>query len=43
MYFIDTPTKKVTQYKYNLSTGDIEFEKYIIEIDGPVDGLMECV
>jgi sugar lactone lactonase YvrE len=34
MYFIDTPTKKVSQYKYNLNTGDIEFEKYIIEIDG---------
>lgn len=35
MYFIDTPTKKVAQYKYNLNTGDIIFEKYIIEIDGP--------
>ena len=34
MYFIDTPTKKVAQYEYNLSTGDIEFEKYIIDIDG---------
>ena len=35
MYFIDTPTKKVAQYKYNLETGDIEFENHIIEIDGP--------
>jgi sugar lactone lactonase YvrE len=35
MYFIDTPTKKVAQYKYNLNTGGILFEKYIIEIDGP--------
>jgi len=34
MYFIDTPTKKVAQYKYNLTTGDIEFEKYIVNIDG---------
>jgi sugar lactone lactonase YvrE len=34
MYFIDTPTKKVGQYSYNLDTGDISFEKYIIEIDG---------
>jgi sugar lactone lactonase YvrE len=34
MYFIDTPTKKVAQYKYNLTTGDILFEKYIIDIDG---------
>jgi sugar lactone lactonase YvrE len=35
MYFIDTPTKKVAQYKYNLDTGDILFEKYIVDIDGP--------
>jgi sugar lactone lactonase YvrE len=34
MYFIDTPTKKVAQYKYDLNTGDIEFEKYIVDIDG---------
>lgn len=34
MYFIDTPTKKVAQYNYNLETGDISFEKYIINIDG---------
>lgn len=34
MYFIDTPTKKVAQYKYDLLSGDILFEKYIINIDG---------
>jgi len=34
MYFIDTPTKKVAQYKYDLNTGNVLFEKYIIEIDG---------
>jgi len=34
MYFIDTPTKKVAQYSYDLETGDIGFEKYIVEIDG---------
>lgn len=34
MYFIDTPSKKVAQYKYDSNTGDIEFEKYIIDIDG---------
>jgi sugar lactone lactonase YvrE len=34
MYFIDTPTKKIAQYKYDLNTGDIEFEKYIVDIDG---------
>jgi sugar lactone lactonase YvrE len=35
MYFIDTPTKKVAQFKYDIETGDILFEKYIVEIDGP--------
>ena len=34
MYFIDTPTKKVAQYSYDLNTGDIIFDKYIVEIDG---------
>jgi sugar lactone lactonase YvrE len=35
MYFIDTPTKKVAQYKYNTNTGDLIFDKYIVNIDGP--------
>ncbi len=34
MYFIDTPTKKVAQYRYDIYNGDVLFEKYIIEIDG---------
>ena len=34
MYFIDTPTKKVAQYEYNLDTGDVVFEKHIVNIDG---------
>jgi sugar lactone lactonase YvrE len=34
MYFIDTPTKKVSQYLYDIDTGEIEFEKHIIDIDG---------
>jgi len=34
MYFIDTPTKKVAQYTYDLETGDISFDKHIVEIDG---------
>lgn len=34
MYFIDTPTKKVAQYQYNLNNGDILFEKYIVNING---------
>lgn len=43
MYFIDTLTKKVGQYNYNIETGDAQFGKYIIEIDEPhwPDGL--CV
>jgi len=32
MYFIDSPTKKVNQYEYNLNTGEIIFEKHIVEI-----------
>lgn len=35
MYFIDTVSKRVAQYKYDIRTGDITFEKYIIELDGP--------
>lgn len=34
MYFIDSPTKKVNQYKYDLSTGNMEFEKHIVNIEG---------
>lgn len=34
MYFIDTPTKKVAQYSYDLSRGDLVFEKHIAEVDG---------
>jgi sugar lactone lactonase YvrE len=34
MYFIDTPTKKVAQYQYDLNTGEMSFEKYIVDIDG---------
>jgi len=35
MYFIDTPTKKVAQYSYDIDTGDIIFDRYVIKIDGP--------
>jgi sugar lactone lactonase YvrE len=34
MYFIDTPTKKVAQYSYDLNTGGIVFDKFIVDIDG---------
>ncbi|MEM7452741.1 MAG: SMP-30/gluconolactonase/LRE family protein [Planctomycetota bacterium] len=35
MFFIDTPTKKVGAYKYNIETGEAEFDAYIVEIEGP--------
>ncbi len=43
LYFIDTPSKKVARYRYDLESGHAEFESYIIELDGPglPDGL--CV
>lgn len=34
LYFIDTPTKKVAKYSYDLQTGDVEFESYVIEFKG---------
>lgn len=41
MYYIDTPTKKVGKYAYDLEKGTATFEKYVIEItDGSVpDGM----
>lgn len=34
LYFIDTPTKKVGRYAYDVRTGNCKFEKYVVEIDG---------
>lgn len=34
LYFIDTPTKKVAKYNYNLKNGEIEFDSYVIEFKG---------
>ena len=34
LYFIDTPTKKVGRYEYNINTGNCKFDKYVIEITG---------
>lgn len=34
LYFIDTPTKKVARYFYDLKTGELEFESYVIELKG---------
>ncbi|MET7030255.1 SMP-30/gluconolactonase/LRE family protein [Sediminicola luteus] len=41
LYFIDTPTKKVARYSYDLSTGDVEFELNVIEFkgEGSPDGM----
>jgi sugar lactone lactonase YvrE len=43
LYFIDTPTRKVAEYVYDIDTGNVFFHKYVIEIPGPglPDGL--CV
>ncbi|CAN0585021.1 unnamed protein product [Ectocarpus sp. 12 AP-2014] len=34
LYFIDTPTKKVARYAYDLSTGEVAFEANVIEFTG---------
>lgn len=41
LYFIDTPTKKVGRYKYNLETGEVVFDRHVIEVEGNVwpDGM----
>jgi sugar lactone lactonase YvrE len=43
LYFIDTPTKKVGRYKYNLETGEAAFDRHVIELEGSAwpDGM--CV
>jgi sugar lactone lactonase YvrE len=41
LYFIDTPTKKVAKYAYDLKTGDAKFLSYVIEFKdkGSPDGM----
>lgn len=34
LYFIDTPTKKVGRYHYDVQTGNCQFDKYVVEITG---------
>ena len=34
LYFIDTPTKKVAKYNYDIETGNVEFLDYVIAFDG---------
>lgn len=41
LYFIDTPTKKVAKYSYDIETGNVEFVDYVVEFngDGSPDGM----
>ncbi len=41
LYFIDTPTKKVAKYFYDLKRGEVTFDSYIIEFKdkGSPDGM----
>lgn len=43
LYFIDTPTKKVGRYRYQLDTGEAVFDRYVVELNGDAwpDGM--CV
>ncbi len=43
LYFIDTPTKKVGRYEYNLETGEVVFDRHVVEVAGDAwpDGM--CV
>lgn len=34
LYFIDTPTKKVGRYQYQLESGAANFDRYVVEIKG---------
>ncbi|WP_298505764.1 SMP-30/gluconolactonase/LRE family protein [uncultured Maribacter sp.] len=34
LYFIDTPTKKVAKYAYDMKTGAVLFESYVIKFNG---------
>lgn len=41
LYFIDTPTKKVAKYIYDLKSGDVRLDSYVIEFKdkGSPDGM----
>ncbi|SDR00447.1 SMP-30/gluconolactonase/LRE family protein [Flagellimonas zhangzhouensis] len=41
LYFIDTPTNKVAKYLYDINTGDVIFDSYVIEFlgEGSPDGM----
>ncbi len=41
LYFIDTPTKQVAKYNYDIETGNVAFVDYVIQFngDGSPDGM----
>lgn len=41
LYFVDTPTKKVAKYKYEIHTGDVRFDGHVITFtgEGSPDGM----
>lgn len=41
LYFIDTPTKKVAKYNYDMNNGNVKFDSYVIEFkhDSSPDGM----
>lgn len=41
MFFVDTPTKMVGRYHYNVDTGDASFDKYVINL--PNEGLPDGI
>lgn len=43
LYFIDTPTKKVAKYAYNLNSGDVEFIEFVIEFKGKSSSDGMCI
>ncbi len=34
LYFVDTPTKKVGRYKYDIESGEAVFDSYAVELEG---------
>ncbi|MCA0133103.1 SMP-30/gluconolactonase/LRE family protein [Winogradskyella alexanderae] len=41
LYFIDTPTKKVAKYRYDIERGSVDFSSFVIEFtgEGSPDGM----
>ncbi|WP_298499391.1 SMP-30/gluconolactonase/LRE family protein [uncultured Algibacter sp.] len=43
LYFIDTPTKKVAKYSYDINTGDVAFKSNVIEFKGAASPDGMCI